>query len=293
MELLRYSDCDEVAALCRQAIQDAYEAANSAEGTIDLALIETRVQERAEELANQRAKFRIDRERRRAWVHVWTNAGIIVVLATIGIATSSGTVGDLLSGFLFVSWIWLTVAIFRASTRNDRTRATAVREARECAQMAFEQIGAYLDSVEGAQRAEVLEQRRLRGVPAPDPQPFGVSHEGAEALVAEWIRHLGAVDAEVTRLTGDGGIDVESSGYIAQVKNYAGAVGVSELRELAGVAAVDGRTPLFFTSGTLTAEASLFAEAARIAAFRYDAIAGQLDALNDLGAAILRHGLEV
>jgi hypothetical protein len=47
--------------------------------------------------------------------------------------------------------------------------------------------------------------------------------------------HLGAHDAQVTQYTGDGGIDVASRRCIAQVKHYAGSVGVAAIRE-AGVA---------------------------------------------------------
>ncbi|MCK8609708.1 restriction endonuclease [Agromyces sp. C10] len=57
--------------------------------------------------------------------------------------------------------------------------------------------------------------------PRPAPQPYGVSHRGAEQLVADWMRHLGAFDAEVTRFTADGGVDVVSAHWIAQVKNLA------------------------------------------------------------------------
>ncbi|WP_084486098.1 restriction endonuclease [Humibacter albus] len=63
----------------------------------------------------------------------------------------------------------------------------------------------------------------------------------------------------ITRFSGDGGVDVESTHYIAQVKNYSGTVGVTEMRELGGVASVDGRKPLFFTSGTYSAGAVEFA----------------------------------
>src|SRR5690606_30375991 len=112
--------------------------------------------------------------------------------------------------------------------------------------------------------------------PMPMPQPFGVSHEGAEQLVAEWMRYLREESAEATRFSSDGGVDVASSHYIAQVKNYAGTVGVASIRELAGVAAVDGRNPLFFTSGAYASGAVAFANRLGMPLFVYDAIAGSL-----------------
>ncbi len=126
---------------------------------------------------------------------------------------------------------------------------------------------------------------------APLPQPYGVSHEGAEQLVAQWMRHLGERDAEVTRFTGDGGIDVASEHYIVQVKNYTGTVGVAEVRELGGVASVDGRKPLFFTSGTFAAGAVDFANRAGIALFVYDAVQGTLVAGDGIARQALEHGL--
>lgn len=41
-------------------------------------------------------------------------------------------------------------------------------------------------------------------IPAPPPQPYGVSHAGAEHLVAAWMRHMGAVDATPTQVSRDG-----------------------------------------------------------------------------------------
>ena len=125
----------------------------------------------------------------------------------------------------------------------------------------------------------------------PDKQPFGVSDEGAESLVAQWMRWLGVFDAEATKFVGDGGIDVESSQYIAQVKNFTGLVGIAAIRELAGVAAVDGRTGLFFTSGNYPPNADTWAEAAGIYLFQYDAKDAKLRASNSLARIALGEGL--
>jgi hypothetical protein len=128
--------------------------------------------------------------------------------------------------------------------------------------------------------------------PPPAPQPFGVSDAGAEALCAEWMRHLGAPEATVTRLTSDGGIDIESTNYIAQVKNYAGTVGVAEVRELAGVSHDDGRHALFFTSGAYASGAQEFAQRIGMALFRYNAVEGTISDQNRFAADMIAHGLD-
>lgn len=115
----------------------------------------------------------------------------------------------------------------------------------------------------------------------PLPQPYGVSHEGAETLVRDWMLYMGMSSAEVTRISGDGGIDVTAHGYVAQVKNYRDQVGVQSVREILGVAVAEGKKPLFFTSGTYTSEALLFAEKAGVPLFIYDAAAGTLSNVND------------
>lgn len=59
--------------------------------------------------------------------------------------------------------------------------------------------------------------------------------------MAQWMRHHGEVRASTTAFTSDGGVDVVGERYIAQVKHFAGNVGVVPIRELAGVAGRHGR----------------------------------------------------
>ena len=130
-------------------------------------------------------------------------------------------------------------------------------------------------------------------VSAPLPQPYGVSHEGAEHLVAAWIAHLGDPGARVTRRSRDGGVDIESSQVICQVKNYAGTVGVTSVRELHGVRSVHAidRLALFFTSGEYSRDAIQFADRAKIGLLRYDAARGTLTGTNGLGMHVRNAGL--
>ncbi len=89
----------------------------------------------------------------------------------------------------------------------------------------------------------------------------------AEFHVAELMRLMGAPDAQVTRASGDGGIDVVSRYYVAQVKHVAGAVAIKDVRELNGVRG--GRRPLFFTSGTYSRLSVEFANSVGMALFYY------------------------
>lgn len=231
-------------------------------------------------------------------VHRWRNRQLAIALSVLAVVTIAalGTLNaDLLAllyTVLFAEWIWLTVIIWRSWSKKDRIfRATATSR-QELLELGLARVERLCTERLDAIARDILAMRVARGTPPPPPQPFGVSHEGAEALVALWMQHLGAVDAAVTPFSGDGGIDVESKDYIAQVKNYSGTVGVAEIRELAGVALVDGRKPLFFTSGTYAQGAVEFADRASIPLFVYDAVEGTLVAGNSLGQDRLIEGLE-
>jgi len=127
----------------------------------------------------------------------------------------------------------------------------------------------------------------------PTPQPYGVSPAGAESWIRDWMIHMGAENAQVTRYVGDGGIDVESDRFIAQVKHYTGTVGVGEIREHVGVAAVDSarRTPLFFTSGTYAAGGLETANQYGMALFVYSVEQATVTAVNSHSRTLLEVGL--
>lgn len=129
------------------------------------------------------------------------------------------------------------------------------------------------------------------GHPEPAAMPFGVSHDGAERLVAEWMKHLGALDASVTTFSGDGGVDVVSEVFVAQVKNIKGTVPISAIRELHGVGSARGRRALFFTSGRYTPSAVEFARETGMALFTYSAETGTLTASNPAAEHYRQHGL--
>ena len=193
------------------------------------------------------------------------------------------------------SWHWKLVHVYQDAVqdsvqalRNQKeNREREKREADEAARKAIATAQARREKRSQNARAK----RRQELAPRPEPLAGGVSHRGAEHLCTQWMRHLGQHDAAVTNFANDGGIDVESSSYIAQVKNYRGTVGVRELRELLGVATVDGRKPLFFTSGSYSSGAVSFADSAAIALFVYKATSGEIHGVNSRAVSYLSHGL--
>jgi hypothetical protein len=94
---------------------------------------------------------------------------------------------------------------------------------------------------------------------------------------------------QVTIRTNDGGIDVMTSTHCCQVKNYdVTKVSVNEVRELFGVACSLKMKPLLFTSTSLTQAAEEFCALNAIAVIRFDAVLGELMAVNWDGDAFLR-----
>ncbi|WP_181435249.1 restriction endonuclease [Curtobacterium sp. MCBD17_019] len=124
----------------------------------------------------------------------------------------------------------------------------------------------------------------------PAPQPYGVSHAGAESLAASWMRWMGLDGAQVTQLSNDGGIDVEQADWVAQVKNYSAGtnVGRPEVQNIYGVAMAEAKRAMFFTSSGYSAGAIEFADRVGAALFVYSAERGELTASNRTAADILR-----
>jgi hypothetical protein len=167
-------------------------------------------------------------------------------------------------------------ALARAGTELERTRgADAAQRERRLA---------YL-SREAATSADFV------GAPAhgaPAGQPFGVSNVGAERLVVEWMKHLGVHGASLPQQSRDGGIDVTSSTYVAQVKDQKGSVVVQDVRELYGAATAKILKPPSFTTSTYTADSLTFANRVGMPLFVLDAEAGELRSANESALAMRR-----
>lgn len=134
--------------------------------------------------------------------------------------------------------------------------------------------------------------RWLHGRMKPKGQPYGVSAQGAELLVADWLRYLGELDVQLTRYTGDGGIDVKTQSLCVQVKNYdKSLVSSSETRDIFGTAVSENRIACIFTSSGLSKGSLQFAEKNKIIAVHYDSQKATLAPLNPAGARFLREGM--
>lgn len=105
----------------------------------------------------------------------------------------------------------------------------------------------------------------------------------AEEMCATWMLSNVESSARVTRPGADGGVDVRSRSYVAQVKNYKGYVGVQPVREIYGIAAAEQKSALFFTSGSYTHAAVDFADSVGMPLIVYDAALGKFYGANRAG----------
>ena len=92
-----------------------------------------------------------------------------------------------------------------------------------------------------------------------------------EIICANWMQLWGEMDARATQFSGDGGLDVVSSNFGAQVKFYADKpVGRPEVQALYGAASGNGLQPAFFAySSGYTDEALEWAKMVGIACFTF------------------------
>lgn len=132
----------------------------------------------------------------------------------------------------------------------------------------------------------------LEGRKRPQPQQFGVSAEGAERIVADWLVYLGEPGVETTQFKKDGGVDVRSEKLCVQVKNFERqTVSSAETQAIFGVATSEQRIAAIFTSSTLSPDALKFADKVGIIAIQYDVLSATLKPLNKFGKRLLKSGL--
>lgn len=92
-----------------------------------------------------------------------------------------------------------------------------------------------------------------------------------ELIAMSWMQFWGEHDAVATQFSGDGGVDVLSSNFGAQVKFYSNKpVGRPEVQALVGAAAGHGVRPVFFAYSTgYTSEALQWAQDMDVACFTF------------------------
>jgi HJR/Mrr/RecB family endonuclease len=113
----------------------------------------------------------------------------------------------------------------------------------------------------------------------------------AEEIAASWMQRMGALSARVTSYTQDGGIDVLSARYVAQVKHQTAAVGAPPVRQLFGVAVSLDRGALFFSRSGFTRAAIQFADATNVALLAYNEMSGDVAPRSIAARDVLGHGL--
>jgi hypothetical protein len=116
-----------------------------------------------------------------------------------------------------------------------------------------------------------------------------MSPRDAELYVAAYMKFYGATGVSETRYTRDGGVDVDASIFVAQVKHQEANVGVKALREFYGVATSTQKTPLFFTKHGYTKDALEFAQNNAMALFTY---LPHLQGVNEESKKYIERGME-
>jgi hypothetical protein len=98
----------------------------------------------------------------------------------------------------------------------------------------------------------------------------------AEFLARDWMLFLGDSGCQVSQATRDGGADVVSKHFVAEVKHHAVPVSPAVVRQIFGVATAQGKTALFFSLSGYSSAAVEFGEQVRMALFVYDFAQGTL-----------------
>jgi TPR repeat protein len=109
----------------------------------------------------------------------------------------------------------------------------------------------------------------------------------AEEVAAEWMRYLGFLDASVTPVGPDQGIDVDSSEAVAQVKMEGISTSRPTIQGIAGVAALENKKAFFFSLGGFTSEAIDWSEKANVFLFQFD-LQGEPRAINSHARKIIQ-----
>lgn len=92
----------------------------------------------------------------------------------------------------------------------------------------------------------------------------------AERVAAEWMKLMGYSDSHADARAGaDGGVDVESSHAVAQVKHRSSRSGLPDVQRHFGVAVSHGKTPIFFSLSGYSKPALKFGADEGMALFSY------------------------
>lgn len=82
----------------------------------------------------------------------------------------------------------------------------------------------------------------------PRPEPMSsCTPRQAEFLAKSWMEYLGARGCMVSQATRDGGIDVNSDLFVAEVKHHTDPVSPGVVRQITGVASLEKKIPVVFS----------------------------------------------
>jgi hypothetical protein len=120
------------------------------------------------------------------------------------------------------------------------------------------------------------------------PKPlFDLNWETFEGYCRDWAKYLGYQDAEKTRSVKDGGIDIEGSRLVAQVKFQETPVGVKPIREIIGVNVRLRKDILFFSLNGFSRDAVEEANQSEVALFTIKPFTAKILAESTAAKALL------
>lgn len=117
-------------------------------------------------------------------------------------------------------------------------------------------ISWYKVAAEGGHAEAASRLKKLQSRPMPRG---GMNFRLAEIVAQEWMFYFGFHDARTTKISGDDGLDVESTEAVAQVKYRTAKTGSPAIRDLAGAAVPGRKKSLFFSYSGYTKSAIAFA----------------------------------
>ncbi|MCB5275483.1 hypothetical protein BJG92_03034 [Arthrobacter sp. SO5] len=124
------------------------------------------------------------------------------------------------------------------------------------------------------------------------PEPMATcSPRQAEYLAKAWMEYLGATGCKVSQATRDGGVDVDSKHFVGEVKHHAVPVSPGIVRQIVGVASMEGKIPVVFSRSGYSAAALEVGRRGDAALFTYSFEQGTLRAASPQGEKALKLGL--
>lgn len=96
------------------------------------------------------------------------------------------------------------------------------------------------------------------------------------------------MDAETTRYTQDGGVDIFSKDFVVQCKHVAGTVGAPDVQRIFGIAASKGKQALIFSAGSFSKAALKFANEAGVGAVVISEVNGTVRPQNAVAEEIIK-----